>query len=97
MERKQVTVECPCCESRLEVDVLTAKVMRWREKAEPAEPGEPRVGEGDWDAAAERVSRRTETARDRFDESLSREKSRSKDLDDLFRKAADKARDQEDD
>ena len=48
------------------------------------------VSESDWSAASERVSRRLGSAADKFDESLTREKGRKQDLDDLFRKANEK-------
>lgn len=86
MDTKEVRIECPCCSSRLEVDVRTGTVVRWREKEEAGEAGKSR-GERDWGAAAARVQGRQGTAADKFDESLSREKGRAKDLDDLFRKA----------
>ncbi len=90
MDTKQVEVECPCCRSRLEIDVRTASVVRWRKPGETDETGKPVVRESDWNEASERVSQRLGTAGDKFDQSLSREKSRAQDLDELFRKASDK-------
>jgi hypothetical protein len=90
MDIKDVVVTCPCCESRLEVDARTGKVVKWRKKGEVDETGKPKVGEQDWDDASTRVARRMGGAADRFEEGLAREKSRERDLDDLFRKAKDK-------
>jgi hypothetical protein len=90
MDTKDVKIDCPCCGSHLEVDVRTSKIVRWRKKGETDETGKPVMKESDWGAATDRVSKRMGTAADKFDESLTREKSRSKDLDELFRKASEK-------
>jgi hypothetical protein len=90
VDQKEVKVECPCCRSRLEVDVRTAQVVRWRRQGETDETGKPVLRESDWSAASERVGKRMGSAGDKFDESLSREKRRSEDLDELFRKANEK-------
>ncbi len=90
MDQKEVKVDCPCCQSRLEIDVRTATVVRWRKQGETDETGKPVLRESDWNSASERVSKRLGSAGDKFDESLSREKKRSQDLDDLFRKAHEK-------
>jgi len=90
MDAKSVEVACPCCESRLEVDVRTGKIVRWSRKSELDEHGKPRVGESDWRQASQRVEQRLGSATDKFDDSLSREKTRGKDLDELFKKASDK-------
>ena len=90
MDQKDVNVECPCCQSRLEIDVRTAKVVRWRKKGESDETGKPVLRESDWSAASEKVGKRLGEADDKFDQSLSREKRRTQDLDELFRKANEK-------
>ena len=87
VDTKDVRIECPCCASTLEIDLRTVKVVRWRKKGETDETGKPVVRESDWTAASERVSKRIGSATDKFDESLKREQTRSRDLDDLFRKA----------
>jgi len=90
MDSKEVKIDCPCCGSSLEIDVRTAKIIRWRKKGETDETGKPVLGEKDWSTAADRVSKRMGTAVDKFDESLTREKTRTRDLDELFRKANEK-------
>lgn len=85
---KEVKVTCPCCEARLEVDVLTARVLRWRAAGAGDQAGRPSAG--DFDTMAERVQGRLGSAQDKFDENLAREKRRGKDLDDLFRRANEK-------
>jgi hypothetical protein len=90
METKDVRIECPCCESRLEIDVRTGKVLRWSKKTETDPAGRPVVRDSYWGAASERVGRRLGAAAEKFDESLQRERTRPRDLDDLFRKANEK-------
>lgn len=97
METKETRVTCPCCESRLEIDVRTGTVVRWRKKGETDESGKPVMRESDWKDASERVGKRLGGATDKFDQSLSREKNRAKDLDELFRKASEKLEDKDED
>jgi len=96
MEPKEISVSCPCCESRLAIDVRTRKVMRWGRKEELDATGKPIVRSEDWDQAFGRVANRQESATDKFDDALSREKSREKDLDDLFKQAKKKLDDKSD-
>ena len=91
MGTRQTVVTCPCCESRLEVDALSGKVVTWQRKTELDETGKPIVREEDWDEASARVQGRLASATDRFDAGLAREQNREKDLDDLFKKASEKA------
>jgi len=81
MAAKEIRVKCPCCQSLLEVDVLTEKVM----KVLPGEGADGGAASA-WDAAHDKVSGRLQSASDKLDSSLAREKSRAKDLDELFRK-----------
>lgn len=76
MAKKDITIICPCCEGELVVDVLTQKVLRHREKG--ATP------ETTWGEASARVAKRESRGTDAFDSALSGEKSRTRDLDDLF-------------
>jgi hypothetical protein len=88
VDAKEVRITCPCCQARLDVDVRTEKVVRWRAERseEPSGEGEPK----DFDALARRVAGRTGSALDKFDDNLEREKRRGKDLEDLFRRANEK-------
>ena len=95
METKDVRVACPCCQSELTVDVRTAKVVRWNRPAEEDELGKPQPR--DFDEMAKRVEKRSSGALDAFDANLAREKRRGRDLEDLFRKANEKLKDDEDD
>ena len=87
MDTKDVLVTCPCCESRLEIDARTGKVVKWRPKEELDETGKPKVDEKDWDDASTRVETRMGGAAERFEQGLAKEQNRERDLDDLFRKA----------
>ena len=90
MDQRETKVTCPCCESYLEVDVRTGKVVKWRRKTELDPTGKPILRESDWNQAADRVGGRMSEAAEKFDSGLAREQSREKDLDELFRKASDK-------
>lgn len=79
MAKKDITVVCPCCETELVVDVLTQKVLRHRAKGSTAETT--------WGEAHGRVKEREARGTDAFDAALSGEKSRARDLDDLFAEA----------
>lgn len=87
MSARETNVTCPCCQSRLEVDTRTGHVVRWSRETELDETGKPKLRESDWDDASQKVSGRLGSAEDKFDSNLAREKSREKDLDELFRKA----------
>ena len=95
MSSKQIDVACPCCDSRLSIDVRTGKIMRWAKPRELDDTGKPALREESWDDALSKVSGREEQGRDRFDSALRKEQSRDKDLDDLFRRAHEKAREPE--
>lgn len=86
MEQREIEVDCPCCDTRLVVDVRTGKVLRSGKRAELDPTGKPVLKEADWSEAHKKVKGRLSTALDRFDEGLDREKRRGHDLDDLFRK-----------
>ena len=87
MSKKEIDVTCPCCSSRLLVDVATSKVLRSRN------PKEEDGGDKTWGAAQGRVEDRDGRATDAFNSALDREESREDDLDDLFSKAQKKVDD----
>ncbi|MEM9801380.1 MAG: hypothetical protein AAGA20_13720 [Planctomycetota bacterium] len=84
---KEVEVDCPCCESRLVIDVLTQKVLRHVPKQALDEFGKPVTDGARWDDANRTVSERKGRGTDAFDAALDKEKSRTRDLDDLFDRA----------
>lgn len=89
MSSKQIDVTCPCCSSRLTVDVLTGKTLR-TERAEPQEPGDK------WSSAQKKVTGRSESGADKLESALREEREKKGKLDDLFRKAQDKLKRGED-
>ena len=96
MEKKELEITCPCCSSRLLVDVRTGQLLRTTRPEELDESGKPKVGERDWASASDKVEGRLASAEDKFDASLARERERSQSLDDLFRKANEKIKEGED-
>jgi predicted nuclease of restriction endonuclease-like RecB superfamily len=96
MESKQLEVSCPCCSSRLLVDVRTGKVLRAVREEQLDELGKPVVREADWDQALGRVQERLTTQEERIEAALERERSKGSRLDELFRKASEKLDEEED-
>lgn len=76
---KQIEIECPCCQSRLVVDVLTAKVMRSERQEPKGESTDP------WASAQDKVRRRSEGGQEKLEKELERERGKSTRLDDVFR------------
>jgi hypothetical protein len=87
METKQIQVDCPCCSSKLTIDVLTQTVMRADLQQDLDEMGKPRVPGKQWDVAVGRVEERSSGAGDRLDSALDAERGKVDRLDDLFDKA----------
>ena len=87
MAQKQIEVTCPCCETRLVVDVLTQTILKHAPPRQLDETGKEILDESRWDQARDKVKDRLDGGEDKFDSALSREKKRSEDLDDLFKKA----------
>jgi len=95
MSVKEIDVTCPCCNSRISVDVRTQKIVRWLREEQLDEAGKPKVDESDWSSALGRVEGRQGRAEDKFDQALGKERSRARDLDELFRRSHEKLRDEE--
>ena len=87
MSAKQIDVTCPCCSTRLTVDVLTGHVLRRSgpEAAETAAAGKDR-----WVSAQERVRERTKSGEDKLESALDHERGKSARFDELFQKAREK-------
>jgi len=92
MQKKQIQVDCPCCSSKLTIDVLTQTVMRAISPQELDETGKPRVPGQHWEQAQERVEGRSQGAVDKMDAALDAERSKAERFDDLFEKAQKKVR-----
>lgn len=89
MEAKEVAIRCPCCDSRIVVDVRTQKVLTWSRAGEVDAEGRPKMTEEDWDSAHKRATGRLGDSVDKFDAGLMREQKRERDLDDLWKKIGD--------
>jgi len=89
MSSKQIDVTCPCCASRLTVDVLTGKTLR-TERAVPESTGDK------WSSAQQKVLGRTESGAEKLESALQEERDKKSKLDDLFRKAQEKLKRGED-
>lgn len=94
MESKQLDVVCPCCSSRLAVDVRTGAILRTLRPGERDETGKPVVKESDWDAALGKVRGRATGGGSKLDAALEREKDKAARLDDMFRQASRKLGDE---
>jgi len=90
VEIKQLEIDCPCCKTRLLVDVRTGQLLRARRPEELDSEGKPVVSEKDWDEALGKVRGRTQQREGRLDEALNRERDKANRLDELFRQAKDK-------
>lgn len=91
MSAKQIDVTCPCCSTRLTVDVLTAQVLRRSPPADgPEREAEGGTGADRWASAQDRVRERTKSGEDRLESALEQERGKSKRFDDLFQKAREK-------
>jgi hypothetical protein len=97
MDAKQIEIACPCCQSRLLVDLRTGKLLRSLRPEELDATGKPLVGERDWDQALGRVRERGGESENKLDSALDRERNRPRQLDDLFRKAREQLHDPDDD
>jgi len=89
MTAKQIDVTCPCCSTRLTVDVLTGQILRRSQPAE-AETEGGTAAKDRWVSAQERVRDRTKTGEDKLESALEQERTKAKKFDDLFQKAREK-------
>lgn len=87
METKQIEVDCPCCQSRLAIDVRTARVLRSRPKGQVDEAGKPKVGEADWTDAFGKVKTREAERDGRLGAMLDEQRRRSDELESRFQAA----------
>lgn len=95
MSKKDLEIVCPCCESRLLVDLRTETVVRARRPEELDESGRPKVGDADWSSAFDRVRARTRGEDRKLDQAVERERQRTRSLDDRFDEARRKAEDED--
>jgi hypothetical protein len=87
MSAKQIDVTCPCCSTRLTVDVLTGQVLR---RSQPAGAAEGPAGKDQWTSAQERVRERTNSGEDKLRSALDHERGKAARFDEIFQKAREK-------
>lgn len=87
MSAKQIDVTCPCCSSRLTVDVLTGHIMR---TVRPSEGGGGEASADRWGSAQEKVRERTTSGQDKLESALEHERTKESRFDELFKKAQEK-------
>ena len=85
MRKKDLEIHCPDCGSRLRIDRETGAILAHGEE-KAADLGE----------IHERIEAREKKSQDTFGAALNAERDRKKELDDLFKKASDKAKGDED-
>ena len=87
MRAKDLELRCPDCGTRIRVDAETGKVIAHGPGDKPADLGE----------AARRHQEKQSGRQDAFGAAINAERGRKQELEDLFRKAADKAKDSDPD
>lgn len=87
MDTRQIEITCPCCQTRLSIDVRTQQVMRSAPAAELDAEGKPKVGDADWTRAISKVRERSTSGADRMDAALESERSKTARLEERFREA----------
>ncbi|MCA8980591.1 MAG: hypothetical protein H6831_13760 [Planctomycetes bacterium] len=93
METKEIEVDCPCCDTRLVIDVRTRTVLKHAPRTQLDETGRAKLDEGRWDQAIQRTSGRVDEATSKLNQALEDERAKESRLDDLFDKANKKLRD----
>lgn len=92
METKQIEIDCPCCDTRLTIDVRTRTVLKHAPRAALDETGKVKLDEGRWDQALGRTASRVDEAGSKLNKALEDERAKESRLDDLFDKANKKLR-----
>lgn len=84
MESKQIEVRCPCCDTRLTVDVRTRTVLKHARPEQVDEAGRTVLDPERWGAAQVRARDRVGDAEEALGEALEDERAKERRLDDLF-------------
>ena len=87
MSAKQIDVTCPCCSTRLTVDVGTGQILH---RIGPETADEGVSGKDRWISAQERVRERTKSGEDKLESALDYERGKAARFDELFQKAREK-------
>lgn len=83
MQAKDLEIRCPDCGTRIRIDAASGKVIAHGPGERPKDLGE----------AAQRHAEKKASRDDAFGNAMNAERGRKQQLEDLFRKAADKAKD----
>ena len=91
MSAKDIEVRCPCCATRLLVDVATGKILKTMSAPDPAaqQPDAP-PGKDRWESAQKRVRERTTSSTQKLESALEAERTKEARFDELFKKAREK-------
>ncbi len=81
--KKRLVVHCPCCSERLEVDPRSGEVLAMGKGDKPQDLAD----------AVQRSAARQDAVKDSFAAALEAERHRKDELEDAFRKAAQRAKD----
>lgn len=92
MDTRQLEITCPCCSTRLLVDVRSETVLRARKPGQTDAEGKPKVGEADWSSALSKVKDRETSGTGKLDAFLDSERTKQARLDERFREAQKKLR-----
>ena len=93
MDTRQLEITCPCCSSRLVVDVRSETVLRARKPGETDPEGKPKVGEADWSSALSKVKDRETSGSGKLDAFLDSERTKKARLEERFKDAQKKLAD----
>lgn len=97
METKQIEVDCPCCDTRLTIDVRTRTVLKHVRAEQRDGDGFVKPDDERWGTAVDRAETRVDSAQDKLDRAMREEREKESRLDDLFDKANERLRDRDDD
>jgi len=84
---KEVEVTCPCCSTRLTVDIRTGQVLK--RQITPKEGAEGGAKDA-WESAQDRVRERSAEGKRKLESALDYERTKEARFDELFKKATEK-------
>jgi hypothetical protein len=91
MNAKDIEVRCPCCETRLLVDLASGKILKTTPAPRAAGHAPEETAPRDrWESAQQRVRDRTQTSSSKLESALEAERTKEGRFDELFQKAREK-------
>ncbi|MBK7878428.1 MAG: hypothetical protein IPJ77_22460 [Planctomycetes bacterium] len=91
MSSREIEVTCPCCSTRLVVDVRTSQVLKSVRKEDQSGAADARDR---WTAAQEKIQERSRSGLDKLESALEYERGKKDRFDELFKKATEKHKDE---